>query len=309
MTWNITCKLGVKILTNIMIRVPITILLALTIVLAGCSQTETKSNPKVEKPTPVASKSEPIVPGNIPTTNTETGPKPDDSKLGVVMGGAGKEYNLKLKMPVGWTRAYTFGCETFIDPTKLKADDPMRKTAPEYSTLKASGEVVFTVKAINNGVYEIENKTKVTSAIGTGSWKQQANEMVSEAQPVRSMFWDANMRNIKAKETEESLDPLTNTLNGLLPKGPIKVGSKWEYRPLSQAMKNSKVTALAIETVAGIETIKLKIEQPVDNPGDIFEFLVWLDTATGMQVKSELHMYGNIKGLVSKNDFVQVIKK
>ncbi len=254
------------------------------------------------------SKNNPIDPTKIPKNASTNDPKPDDSKLGIVKGGNGSTYEIKLSAPVGMTRTYTFQDETFIDPSKLKSDDPMRKSAPEYSTLKAAGEVVLVVKSIKDGITEIENSTKITSAVGTGAWKAQAADMMKNQQPVHSFYWDSSMKNVKGSAAEENLDPLTNTMNGMLPKGPFKIGSTWEFRPLSNAKVNSKVTAVSTEKINGLDTIKFKIEQPVDNPGDVFDFFVWLEIKTGMQVKSELHMYGNLKGLISKNDFVQVMK-
>ena len=234
-------------------------------------------------------------------------PVPEDPNLGKVSGGTGQSYLLRLNVPAGFKRTYTFTVDTFIDPRALKADDPARKTAPEYSTLKLVGEMLVSATSVNNGRWSFINSPKVLSAVGTGSWKQQADDMLKTAPEAQKYIWDERMRNVNI-DKEEYADPLTNTLNGVLPKDPVMVGSTWSYKPFPKATVLSKVKVEKVETISGIETLKLNIDTPSATEGEKSVFLVWIEPKTGFYVRTELHIGGSQKGLVSKNDFVQTIK-
>lgn len=235
-------------------------------------------------------------------------PIADDPNLGKVTGGSGQEYTLRVNVPSGWKRTYTFTVDTFIDPRALKPGDPLLKTAPVYSTVKVVGEMEVKLASSGGGRWNFVNTPKILSAVGTGSWKQQADEMLKAPPEPQKYTWDERMRNVNIAK-EEYVDPLTNTLNGLLPKNPVKVGSSWSYKPFPKATIDSKVRVEKVETISGIETLKLNIDTPSATEGEKSQFIVWLEPKTGMYVRTELHIGGNQKGLVSKNDFIQTLKK
>ena len=131
---------------------------------------------------------------------------------------------------------------------------------------------------------------------------------MSKPQENQDFTWDQNMHNVNIAK-DEFVDPLDNTLNGLLPKTPVKVGSTWSYLPFPNAAILTKVKVEKVEVIQGIECLKLVIDTPSGNPGDKSDFLVWLDPVTGMYVRCELHTKGNMNGMVSINDFVQTLKK
>ena len=275
----------------------------------GCTSATTEKTDKAPESTSTNNSTSEGAPdpNKLPTKTTPT-PEAEDPNAGVVKGGEGQEYTLRLNLPTGFKQVYTYSVDTFIDPRNLKADDPQRKIAPEYSSLKSTGEMEIKLESASKGTFTLVNTPKVATAVGTGSWKQQADEMLKNPNPPQKYTWDERMRNVNIGK-EDFVDPLTNTLNGLLPKGPVKVGSTWTYKPFPKATVMSNVKVEKVDVVSGIETLKLSIDTPSATEGEKMQFLVWINPKDGMYVRTELHIDGTQKGLISRNDFVQTIKQ
>ncbi|MBS1721501.1 MAG: hypothetical protein JSS66_00675 [Armatimonadetes bacterium] len=213
---------------------------------------------------------------------------------------------LRLKEKPGTNYKYTYTVATFADPTHIKKGSKMLGAVKTYSRADLTGEVDVTVKDLKDGKYTYATVNKVLTSAGKGDWKQQAEEVLKNPPEKAEWQWDDRLHYVK-KDTV--LDPMTNTLNGMFPDKEVQSGSTWEYFPFEGGKLPVKAKLEGEDTVAGMKALKITLEVPATNEGDINTMSVWIDPSNGRYLQIHLKSASNQDGFNIENDFMQTIKK
>lgn len=253
-----------------------------------------------------------------PPVAAKDGAKPADQKLAPTpekpqvfaapTEGTGPKYVLRLKdVKVGDTWNYTYVVKTFADPKNLKTTDKNLQNIKEYMEATVVGTVEVKVKEIKNGQWTFTKTNKVSSAKGTGLWKQQADEMLKGKPDVADYTWDERLTNVNI-DKQAYVDPMTNSMHTLFPKEAVQVGSTFEFQPLPGSKTTTHVKVAALEPVAGVDCLKFEMQLPASIEGEVNKMVVWIDPKTGIYRKVQMDSSSSQDGLKVENHFTQDIK-
>lgn len=222
--------------------------------------------------------------------------------------GSGPEYTLRLRdLKEGDVWHYTYEVRTFADPKNMKTKDKNLQSIKEYMEANVKGTVELTLKTIKDGKYTFGKVNKTTSAKATGLWKDQADGMLKAKPEVAEYTWDERLTNVNI-EKQAYVDPMTNSMHTMFPKGPLQVGSTFEYQPLPGSKSTTKAKVLALEPVGGVECLKIETLLPASIEGEVNQMLIWIDPKTGIYRKVQMDSSSKQDGLLVENHFVQEIK-
>lgn len=221
-----------------------------------------------------------------------------------------KTYLLRVKDSPGSTWQYTYSVRTNADPSKLPPDHWMRKIMKGRTEASVDGWAEMKVVDVKGGQTTFEYTATVTKAVGTGPWKSQGEEMMKNPKNTSRFTWDERMRNVNIDKPEGYADPLTNSFHTMLPKDPVKIGSKWTYVPFPTYTgdKEAKAEVKALEKIRGVDCLKIEILLPSVTKQEKNLFTCWINPENGRYLKVTTHSEANQEGCVTVNDFVQELK-
>lgn len=211
-------------------------------------------------------------------------------------------YTLRYTDPAETTVNYTYELAATSDPSGVKDPKTWPKRLLEPSSMNAQGVMTVTVAAADDKRLTIKTWNKPGTTTGTGFGKTDAEEFLAQGIQYQEYSVDHLRRFLKKDEVQ---DPMTNTLNGLFPEGPVRVGQTWKYSPFPQ---DGPATAKfeAEETVAGVKTARIYIDVPSGTSGKT-SMTVWIDPTNGRMIKSMIKSEVDQDGMKFNSTFTQVV--
>ncbi|MGE0000891.1 MAG: hypothetical protein AB7F50_06925 [Fimbriimonadaceae bacterium] len=220
----------------------------------------------------------------------------------VLVGCQQNPYTFRYSDPAGTVVNYKFELTAKSDPSGVKDPKTWPKRLLEPSSMDVSGTMTIKVDAADDKRITVKSWSKPGTAVGTGFGKGDAADYIAKGIEYQEYDVDQQRKFLRQDSVQ---DPMTNTLNGLFPKEPVRVGDKWEYKPFPQDVP-AKATFQKMEAVAGVDAAKIYIDVPSGTSGKT-HMIAWIDPKNGRLVKAEIVSVVDQDGMKFHSTFTQTM--